>query len=169
MRSTISFLLILLITFPILAQRVEFEDPDLTFSFKKPKKWELIDDGYVVKVSPSIRDTATVYVSFTYFESPSAIDYSSLEADTDVPVLVPMQSSDEYDDFSESGNPIKIAGEKGSWSEKEITKEGLQLKKRIYGFKKNNQRWKIAVSAPHSSFGSYERLFNRIIKSLKVY
>ncbi|MEQ9022242.1 MAG: hypothetical protein RLN82_05720, partial [Pseudomonadales bacterium] len=73
MRSIISLLLLSAISFSGFAQRVTFNDPDLTFSFKKPKDWQVFDDGYVVKISPSAQDTANIYFSFTYFESAQPI------------------------------------------------------------------------------------------------
>lgn len=69
MRNTISLLLIL-ISISALSQRVSFDDPDLTFSFKKPKNWQVFDDGYYVKVSPSVTDSSSTYFTITYFENP---------------------------------------------------------------------------------------------------
>lgn len=165
---TIIRLFVLVLATSSMAQRVEFNDPDLTFSFKKPKSWELIDDGYVVKVSPTVADTASIYVSFTYFQSPSAIDYTMLEADTEVPTLIPMNSVDEYNNHPESGEKIKIAKEEGRWSATEVMENGIVYVRRIYHVSTYGQRWDIVSNVPKADVSAYNRTFSRIIKSLKV-
>lgn len=166
--QTIIRLFVLLLATSSLAQRVEFNDPDLTFSFKKPKSWELIDDGYVVKVSPTVADTASIYVSFTYFQSPSAIDYTMLEADTEVPTLIPMNSVDEYNNHPESGEKIKIAKEEGRWSATEVTENGIVYVRRIYHITTYGQRWDIVTNVPKKEENAYHKKLLSIVKSLKV-
>ena len=81
MRNTISALL-LCVSFGCFSQRVSFNDPDLTFSFKKPKSWQVFDDGYLVKVAPSAVDSSDVYFSITYFEDAKPLDGLGFPSDT---------------------------------------------------------------------------------------
>lgn len=166
MRHVTSICLTILAT-GLLAQRLNFEDPELTFSIKKPKDWILIDDGYVVKFSPTKKDTANIYITFTYFEAPSAINYE-VEMDTDVPVVIPFGQSDEYGVIPNDGNKIKIAGEEGSWSETNVESNGTIFTRRIYHFTQYGQRWDIVTNAPESEMKKYQRYFKKVIKSLRT-
>ncbi|SNT12897.1 hypothetical protein SAMN05421640_2408 [Ekhidna lutea] len=149
MRSIIS-LLILSISFGLLAQRVAFEDPDLSFSFKKPKGWEVVDDGYVVKVSPSIADTSTTCFAITYFESPKPVG--------DIPLDLQLQ----IDSTETPTSKTKIAGEEANWFEE--TSENFIS--RHYTFFKFNQRFEITIKYPIES--KYDKKLKSIIRSIKV-
>lgn len=147
MRITISLLLIFSSLFTF-SQRVSFEDPDLTFSFKKPKSWQVFDDGYVVKVSPSARDSANTYFTITYFEN--AQPYGLL------PTATPA-SSTKAADF----NTVKIAGESAKQFEESAKNEYLNK----YQFTKYGQRFEIKTS---STYPKANRTFRKIIRSIRI-
>ena len=62
------FLFHILISF---SQRVSFNDPDLSFSFKKPSKWELVDDGFNISMYPRNPVEEIQQINITYFEAAS--------------------------------------------------------------------------------------------------
>lgn len=145
----ITSLLIIFISQTSFSQRVEFEDPDLTFSFKKPKGWEVFDDGYVVKVSPSAKDSASTYFTITYFEN--AQPYGSFPT---------AELADET--LTPSTQTYQIAKEETKLREK---REGDQQVK-LYSFMKYGQRFEIKTA---SSSEVNERFFQKIIRSIKIY
>ena len=148
MRIIISLLLIFstILTF---SQRVSFEDPDLTFSFKKPKSWQVFDDGYVVKVSPSVADSASIYFTITYFEN--AQPFGSW------PTATPASKTSENTDFT----TVKIAGENARKFEESI--ESLSLNR--YQFTKYGQQFVLKTS---STSPKTNRIFRKIIRSIKI-
>lgn len=160
MQSTISLIVFIAsITF-VSAQRITFDDPDLTFSFKKPKSWEVFDNGYVVKVSPSARDTSDVYFTITYFESPT-----------------PMGSFSEVMDIPLQEKPVKAPepqktvniGQYLLKMESTIATEdsGAYMQHR-YQFDHHGQSWEITTCTPESKAKKLHKLFKRMIKSLRI-
>ena len=147
MRNTIS-LFLLLSALSTFAQRVSFEDPDLTFSFKKPKNWQVFDDGYVVKVSPSAADSATIYFTITYFENAQPFGLFSNARPADSPKVLDFET-------------IKIAGKEAKVRKWVEGKAYLHA----YTFRKYGQHFqlKTATLDPQN-----QRIFRRIIKSIKV-
>ncbi|MEP1033721.1 hypothetical protein [Ekhidna sp.] len=147
MRITISLILIASYFFSF-CQRISFEDPDLTFSFKKPKNWEVFDDGYVVKASPSARDSADTYFTITYFEfaQPSG----------SFPTAKPVIES-----FDKGFTKTKINGIKAKCIE---IKNG-EYRTNEYEFVKYGQRFEIKTSARDPQIN---RIFRKIIRSILI-
>ena len=150
MRSIISAL-ITIMSLVTLAQRVTFNDPDLTFSFKKPKSWEVFDDGYSVKASPSAADSSNFFFSITYFESPTPAGE----------MTIGLTSSDE---FSPDGDAsFKIGGEKATYQR--IIKDNKQST--LYRFYKLGQRFEVTVVS-NSSYKKGTKTLRKIIKSIRI-
>ncbi len=147
MRSIIS-LVLLSISLNVFSQRISFEDPDLTFSFKKPKNWEVFDDGYVVKLSPSVQDSANFFLTFTYFEDAQAVGFITNTASV---------NSSEEKEFSKT----KIAGEIAKVAKELNGSKSLNS----YTFMKYGQRFEITTNS--SSLNS-NRVFRKIIRSIRV-
>lgn len=150
------FLLFLTTTITSLAQRISFEDPDLTFSFKKPNDWQVFDDGYAVKVSPSPKDTTNTYFSITYFEDAQPFGI--------FPLTDGLESAD-----GPKKKPIsyrgKIAGENAKYLE---TRTGNSIQT-IYLFYKFGQRFQVITKEPlNGEDKKNERVFNRMIRSIRV-
>lgn len=151
MRNTISLLLFLL-SFYALGQRVSFEDPDLTFSFKKPKNWHVFDDGYVVKVAPSVKDSASTYFSITYFEDAQ-----------------PSRDIQFADSIDSTSNPClgktKIAGVLTKYCV-ETTSNAIQTQ---YHFTKYGQRFELVTLQPSPIKDPRNIVvFNHIIRSIRI-
>ncbi|WP_370089800.1 hypothetical protein [Ekhidna sp.] len=149
MRIIISLTLLLLIV-SASAQRVTFDDPDLTFSIKKPKGWEVFDDGYVVKVSPSMQDTASTYFSITYFEG--AQPYGEIIFEEQLQLDIKPAPT----------GKTKIAGEPASYFEA-IDEKSATI---IYTFSKYNQRFELVTKSPITS--EHSRQLNSLVRSVKV-
>ncbi|MEO9482065.1 MAG: hypothetical protein ABJG47_01380 [Ekhidna sp.] len=147
MRIIIS-LIFLLVTLTSFSQRISFEDPDLVFSFEKPKKWEVFDDGYVVKVSPSEKDTASTYFTITYFEDAESFGFFPRTE----PAINP------HDIASPK---INIDGEVASLVEKKQDNSFLNT----YTFQKYGQRFEIKTLAASPKT---KRIFRKIIRSLRI-
>lgn len=132
------------------AQRITFQDPDLTFSIKKPKSWEVFDDGYVVKVSPSMQDTASTYFSITYFEGAQPYGEVLFEEQLQLDIKpIPIGKA-------------KIAGEPASYFE---TTDERSLT-RMYRFTKYDQRFELVTKSPISS--EHSRQLSSLVRSVKV-
>lgn len=151
MRIIISLALFFMVL-SVPAQRVSFDDPDLTFSFKKPKGWQVFDDGYVVKVAPSESDTAIIYFSITYFED------ARPKSETDLDFL-----HDGSNDESRPTQPIKIAGTDGQF----FFEEKANSVSAEYYFKKLGQRFEIFTLHP-SEDREMEKTLRKIVRSVKV-
>ncbi len=147
MRITIS-LFLLTTTLVSFSQRVSFEDPDLTFSFKKPKNWQVFDDGYVVKVSPSAKDSATVYFTLTYFEYAQPIGA--------LPTAKPANHSDEEDYVQ-----TKVAGA----AAKQRERMDGELTIINYTFVKFGQSFYLKTSTDNIAD---QRIFRKIIRSVQI-
>ncbi|MEO1254798.1 MAG: hypothetical protein AAFY41_07935 [Bacteroidota bacterium] len=143
--------LLIIISVACFSQRVYFEDPDLTFSFKKPKNWQVFDNGYVVKVAPSVSDSAHTYFSITYFESPKPWGEWGFETTPNT-------------DIKTERSNLKIASENATYKTDDT--EGMII--RNYSFNKYNQRFEIIVSAKRQSFKKLNRVYKRIIRSTRV-
>lgn len=146
MRITIS-LILLFSCFFAFSQRVSFEDPDLTFSFVKPKKWEVFDDGYVVKVSPSAQDSASTYFTITYFEDAQSFG------------LFPNAGT--KNKISNSSSKIKIDGEPAKAEIKMINGSH----KGSYTFMKYGQRFELKTATTQKR---QNRVFRKIIRSIRI-
>ena len=148
MRSITSWILIC-ISISCFSQRVSFNDPDLTFSFKKPKNWEIFDDGYLVKASPSALDSANTFFSITYFEDAQPFDGLGLA--------------------SNSGNAttdrksIKIDKVKATYFIKK--EDGDEVKQ--YQFYKKGQRFSVVTKYPMSDKTPSRKLL-KMVKSIRI-
>lgn len=162
MRITISILALFFIQ-TVLAQRISFDDPDLTFSIKKPKDWEIFDNGLVVKLAPSPKDSSHTYLTITYFQAPSPINLM----DSDMPQLIPFESSSEIKKGEGKKAPFKIAKAEAMLFESQV-KGDQALQIRNYTFKRMGQDWEVVTSAPLAQSSAIDRQFERIMKSLKV-
>ena len=152
MRSTISIVFLLLIT-SLSAQRITFNDPDLSFSFKKPKNWQVFDDGLVVKVSPSATDSAHTYFSITYFEDAEPFGgFPSVESQPGTP-------SEDLTPYSK-----KIAGKEANYQRV----RGSNEQSATYVFHTFGQRFRIMTVQPLPEDAGITQAFNRMIRSLKV-
>lgn len=153
MRNIIS-LTFLFLSLASFSQRVSFEDPDLTFSFKKPKNWEVFDDGYVVKASPSAQDTASIYFSITYFE------------DAQPPGMNPFENENEKNSSIDFQKWIrKIAGEKAEYRI-ESSDNSVET---LYRFKWDDQRFELTTKQPSPAKNPQNsEVFNRIIRSIRI-
>ncbi|MEO9871072.1 hypothetical protein [Ekhidna sp.] len=154
MKSIISLLLIT-VSFAALSQRVQFEDPDLTFSFKKPKGWEVFDDGYLVKVSPSINDSSRNYFTITYFEDSQPFGGVNL-----LHSATALQQ--EKGAYKTTG--IKIDGVQAKYSEQK-NKNTLV---RLYTFYKYDQRFEIYTSIFPSDNSTISRKTRKIVRSIQI-
>ncbi len=146
MRNTISLIFLFTCLFSY-SQRVSFEDPDLTFSFVKPKKWEVFDDGYVVKVSPSAKDSASTYFTITYFEDAQSFG------------LFPIAGVE--GDVATASSKMKIDGAPAKYDTK--VKNGTQLGS--YTFMKYGQRFELKTASNHKK---QNRIFRKIIRSIQI-
>lgn len=148
------------------AQRMTFEDPGLNFSVKKPKHWVLIDDGYVVKISPYMSDTAYTFLTLTYFEHSKPMSNS----DGTFFTVVKMESDNklEFGNYMWSDDYIEIAEKKVKWKRSMITKDDILIEKRFYDFDLDNKNWEIVISAPSDEFKSYYSKFKSMIRSFRI-
>lgn len=148
MRIFASLIMLFLAT-QCVAQTIVFEDPDLTFSIKKPKKWQVFDDGYVVKLSPSVSDSATLYVSLTYFEAPKVYDlFDSFEGD-----------SKETEEKTVRLKKLDVSQEDTSTDD---------LIKSKYTFRVFGQEFLIRTSAPAPLRPKQRKVFRKIVRSVRI-
>lgn len=162
MRITISVILIVCF-FLSNAQRVKFDDPELSFSFKKPSSWVVFDNGYVIKVSPSVRDSATTYLTITYFSPPTPVGGY---LDEDIPVPIPEASvATQFEDLPQSLETTKFFKSKAKWRTA-INNSGLTL--RFYDQLYLGQHWEIVSCAPQELGNEYESVFKKIVKSIRA-
>ena len=154
----------------LLAQRVTFKDPDLTFSFKKPKDWVVYDNGYIVKVFPPThaKDTST-YFTITYFEAP--VPSQNIVGADGVEVAIeqdPLDSS-RFEIMSEkSSGTMKIAKAQATWQLYTHQQGETEKRTMIYQFKMYNQRFELETSSPKVQYKSFESAFRKIISSIRV-
>ncbi|WP_420318068.1 hypothetical protein [Ekhidna sp.] len=160
MRTIISFFLITTVTSFLVAQRLKFNDPDLSFSLKKPKSWQVFDNGYVVKLSPSANDTSSIYFTITYFE-----DASPLGGNETLQIIQPKEYV-----ITElpTPNTIKIGKYQLQTGTTRAFINDNYYHQQRYIFNNNGQRWEIITSARESEKKELEKIFNRMIKSLKI-
>lgn len=160
MRSLISSWF-LIITFTSFSQRVTFDDPDLSFSFKKPKNWQIVDDGYVIKIAPTFADTATTYLSLTYFEDPAPLNELSSEG---MAVHLPEYQLQEIP-FGEEVNLGTYLTR--MTSTRLLTDDDVSLIQKMYRFKDHGQQWEI-ITSYKASERKMNHTFEKVIKSLKI-
>ena len=160
MRSIISLLAFFFSVSIAISQRVSFDDPDLTFSFKKPKDWQLFDDGYYVKLSPSVEDTAHTYFTITYFETPKPIGSYNEVPQAELTDQTTSQPSDK--------KKVKIGQyHLSTWTSSfDLKDQSCLLRK--YQFDHLGQSWEIVTSSPKSNTQKLDKLYKRIIKSLRI-
>ena len=165
MRSLTS-LFIILCCFSSFGQRMTFEDPGLTFSFKKPKDWVVVDDGYEIKVSPFMRDTAHTYLSMTYFDYPEPI---SNEAGTHFAVItIESDTKQEFKDHMWSDDHIVICEKRVLWKRSMISKNDVLIERRFYDFDLERKNWEMVTSIPEKDLKTYQKKFAAIIKSFRI-
>ncbi|MEP0986584.1 hypothetical protein [Ekhidna sp.] len=150
MRIIISFF-VLISAFLSFSQRVSFEDPDLTFSFKKPKSWQVIDTGYEVKVFPSVKDSSSTYLIITYFEDAQPFGAFNIGQSAKTQELVKTL------DF-------KIAKVSAKYS----TQISEGLLKTNYRFYKLGQRFELRTSHLQMNNRKAARALKRMIRSIRV-
>jgi hypothetical protein len=150
MRLIIKLVFLFLFISQAFSQRLFFHDPDLSFSFKKPKKWKVIDDGYVVKVMPSLQDSAKTYLTLTYFED--AQPFGGLTENDESP--------------NDAGQIFKkaIAGEKTFLKADTIHSSLI----RTFTFEKYGQRFELIIHHPLNIDKSVKRKLDAIIYSIRV-
>ena len=165
MRSIIS-LLVLLSAVGLNAQRIYFEDPGLKFSFKKPKNWVVTDDGYVIKVSPFMRDTAHTFITMTYFDYPEP---SSNEDGTFFSVItIESEAKEEFKDHMWSDDHVVICDKKVLWKRAMVSKDDVLLERRFYDFDLDRKNWEIVTSVPKADDKRYRKKLLSIIKSFRI-
>ena len=165
MRTIIS-VLVLLYAFTSLSQRVSFEDPGLAFSFFKPKDWVMVDDGYYIKISPVMRDTANTYLTITYFEPPVP---ESNAAGTHFTVIeVDSPAKNEFASYMHSEDGVSILGFDVRPKRSLTEKQDIPLERRFYDFYRQNKNWEIITSAHADEFNKYNRTFKKILKSIRI-
>lgn len=165
MRITIS-LFVFCCSLCSFSQRMTFEDPGLTFSLKKPKHWVMVDDGYEIKYSPLMRDTAYTYLTLTYFEHPQPI--SNDEGSFVTQLTIESDNKEAFKHHIWSDRHMKIANKKVKWKRSVITKDDILIEKRFYDFDLDKKNWEIVVAAPCDDFKKYFRQFKRIINSFRL-
>lgn len=160
-------LTLVLFTLASFSQRVLFNDPDLSFSFKKPKNWKVFDDGYVIKVSPSAADTSTIYLSLTYFSSPKPMGgYSSSEFPESLKHMNPTTNIESQP--GKHGPSEKIMGQKVQSKEYLQNQDGENLNIRVYTFQEANQQWEILTSAPKDERKKLNKEFRKIMRTFRI-
>ncbi|WP_424961893.1 hypothetical protein [Ekhidna sp.] len=157
MRNTISLLALITSISVVFSQRITFNDPDLTFSLKKPKSWEVFDNGYVVKVSPSAIDTTDVYFTITYFESPTPIGSYSEIIDTPLPEKSLEETAPQ--------KVVTIGQYRLTMESREAIRDGTSFIQQKYEFDHLGQSWEITTCTPEPKV---QKLFKRMIKSLRI-
>jgi len=164
---TILLALAFLSSLEVCSQRVTFQDPDLSFSFKKPKNWEFFDNGYVIKVSPSAADSSTTYLTLTYFSSPKPMGgYGANEFPESLNTVNP---ADNIGSQPEKNGPSeKILGNDVQSREFIQDQEGEDLKVRTYTFREAGQQWEIIASAPKGEGKKFNKVFRKIMRSLRI-
>ncbi len=147
MKNIIS-LLLFFTSIGCFSQRLSFDDPDLTFSFKKPKRWEVFDDGYLVKISPSTLDSADTFFSFTYFEDAKPFDGmgSALGSTNDL-----------------KKHSIKIDKVQASYTISQNAKKEI----REYQFYKKGQRFVVKTGKIMEN-KSTSRSLEKLVKSIRI-
>jgi len=165
MRLSISFF-VLMYSMNGLAQRVSFEDPGLTFSFKKPKDWVVVDDGYEIKVSPFMRDTSHTYLTMTYFEYPEPI--SNDDGTYFSTVTIESDNKEEFKDHMWSDDHLLICEKKVLWKRAMVSQNDVLIEKRYYDFDIDRKNWEMVTSIPDKDFKTYHKKFLSIIKSFRI-
>ena len=162
----ITSLLILVYSFSSVSQRVSFEDPGLNFSFKKPKDWVMVDDGYVIKVAPFMEVIDHTYLTLTYFDYPEP---TSNDLGTHFSVItIESETKEEFKDHMWSDDHIVIFGKKVLYKKSLSSTNDILLEKRFYDFDLDKKNWEIVTSIPTSDLKKYHRKFIAIIKSFKI-
>ncbi len=159
-------LLIVLCALSAFCQRVSFEDPGLTFSFKKPRDWVMVDDGYEIRVSPFMRDTAHTFLTMTYFDYPEPI---SNDVGTHFSVItIESDTKEQFKDHMWSDEHLVIHGKKVLLKKRLITSNDLLLEQRFYDFDFQQKNWEMVTSVPSEDFKKYQRKFERILRSFRI-
>ena len=160
-------ILFLIFSFLSSAQRVEFKDPDLTFSFIKPDNW-MMNDGLTVFVIPDDEsfENPSIFFSITYFESPISEEVS--ENIFHVNEIESSISSDllEFDPYEEGKE--YIADEVAMWTSYFHTQADVRLKAVSYIFMKLDQRFEVTISAPVTKYDEFEPQFQSMLKSISI-
>ncbi|MEM6643755.1 MAG: hypothetical protein AAF616_12310 [Bacteroidota bacterium] len=160
MRNSISLSLLCIVLFSC-AKKLAFEDPDLTFTLRSPPKWILVDDGFVAKIAPSFEDTASTYVTVTYFEHPTAAG-NYLKADSQVKgINLAKERGGDKDSLIILDTEVA-----GSKSSKTLQNKALEITR--YDFYVDGKDWQIQTSVPQHNAASLNRQFEKIITSFKV-
>ena len=115
------------------AQRVEFNDPDLTFSFVKPTEWTL-HDGPTIFVLPENEQAnePITFFSITYFEGPSQTELN--EGIFDAVEVEPSIPSDLKEFNPDKTGRIYIANETALWVSYFHTQNKIRVKAVSYVF-----------------------------------
>lgn len=165
MRILLYFLI--LSSFNAFSQRVEFNDPDLTFGFVKPTGWKVKDDLVVMMVpADQSFESSSTFFSITYFEEPEQPEGSDLPLEkSEIEPSIPLDLKEFK--ASEIGR-IYIANEVALWASYYHTQNGKRIKAISYVFKKLNQRFEITISAPLDFFDKRNEDLQKIISSINI-
>ena len=165
MRISIS-ISILIVTISAFGQRVIFEDPELTFSFKKPKDWVMLDDGYEIKIAPVMADIHQTYLTVTYYDYPEP---TSNGAGTHFSILtIESDTKEEFKDILWSNDHVLICGKKVLWKKSLSSTNDVLIEKRFYDFDLDKKNWELVTSIPTKDQKKYHRKFISIIKSFRI-
>ena len=160
--KTLTALILVGFFFTASAQRVKFQDPDLKFSFRKPKSWQTFDNQYVIKISPSAKDTSTIYLCSTYFAPPMPMDGILNE---DISALLPTASvANRFADISESNEYIRLFKRKVKWKSKTVDHILFKFYQTTY----LGQKWEVVTAAPIHNYARFEGDFEKAISSLRA-
>ncbi|WP_420575856.1 hypothetical protein [Ekhidna sp.] len=164
------FLAFLFQVFILFSQRVSFNDPDLSFSFKKPSKWELVDDGFNISMYPKKPVEEIQQINITYFEAASEESFDT----------VPLNKIIEFrQELLEVNKPAyKLIGsiKKSDHKDSELytCTYSFKLEKRTainrtFYFMRFNQRFELTCSASTiETLNEMDQVIEKIIDTLVV-
>lgn len=161
MLRTISLLIVIHLTAAYSqAQKTTIEDPDITFSFKKPKGWTLKDDGYYLNLYAPAADTDSLdYISFTYYELPSG----TTEANE-----VMLQRADTKEPNYRLISTENIQLKKTAASIEEYLHDSEMTQLLICEFDLHQQLFECRLKTFGSENGASKKAFKQFLKSLNV-
>ena len=158
-----SLLILLLFQFiTSVGQQVTVKDPDITFSFSKPKNWITRDDGdnYMI-FAPDLFNKAGM--SITYFENPKE---TSLDEIFNAQIKYTLPSNEPGFALLNQGEEF-IGSRKAKWV---LYESILNEKKHVnlaYMFNENGQSFILFALARQENFNEFEEPFKQVMRSLK--
>ena len=126
----------------------------------------MVDDGYEIRVSPFMRDTAHTFLTMTYFDYPEPI---SNDVGTHFSVItIESDTKEQFKDHMWSDEHLVIQGKKVLLKKRLITSNDLLLEQRFYDFDFQQKNWEMVTSVPSEDFKKYQRKFERILRSFRI-